>query len=289
MDVVNSICKDSFPPQQKRFRKATDHLNKGEEIHYLDTARNIECEQSNDGDLSKTHGINSKDFMEQTLISDGCRNSQVVLQDCMKTVEDRTDDLFANTSSSQSQSQSLCRKRRRDSVRSIIGTPPGSYPSSTQSSSSDGDECVYPYVFLDQNWLKNMESIPLLALNSAHENTLTQSVDKTESNQTEPHFRFVILGRNRKATLNAFYIPVISGHSHRTSTVCRQDISNMFEFMLLTGRLRLGESYEDIKSVLTSAEEFLTGNELNFVLDIYNHGKGETEIIVSRAYSARSK
>lgn len=154
-------------------------------------------------------------------------------------------------------------------------------------------EKYYPFRILDQTWTDVASDIPFLGLfkPSLHENTLptlcsrglsdvkvVPRADRQGFVDTEGHWRLMIAGLNRRAIINAIFIPQTP---ERREGPSEEPTAGVFLSALATG---VFSNRYPVDTLLNHASEELKGRRTVFVLDVYSHGQDKVEVIINRAY-----
>ena len=168
--------------------------------------------------------------------------------------------------------------------------------SESEASSSDGSEKAekyYPFRILDQTLADVASDIPFLGLSkpSLHEDTLptlcsrglsdvkvVPRADRQGFVETEGHWRLMIAGLNRRAIINAIFIPQTP---ERREGPSEEPTAGIFLSALSTG---VFSNWYPVETLLNHAREELKGRRTVFVLDVYSHGQNKAELIINRAY-----
>lgn len=168
--------------------------------------------------------------------------------------------------------------------------------SDSEASSSDRSkktEKYYPFRILDQTWTDMASDIPFLGLSkpSLHENTLptlcsrgltdvkvVPRADRQGFVDTEGYWRLMIAGLNRRAIINAIFIPQSPERGEGASD---ESENGVFLSALATGAF--SNSYP-VETLLNHASEELKGRRCVFVLDVYSQGQDKVEVVINRAY-----
>ena len=171
-----------------------------------------------------------------------------------------------------------------------------SAPSESEASSSDRSnkaEKYFPFRILDQTLAEAAPDIPFLGLSkpSLHEDTLptlcsrelsdVQVVPRADRQgfvETEGHWRLMIAGLNRRAIINAIFIPQ---GPERGEDPSEEPTAGVFLSALATG---VFPNRYPVDTLLNHASEELKGRRTVFVLDVYSHGQDKVEVIINRAY-----
>ena len=163
----------------------------------------------------------------------------------------------------------------------------------SSSGSSKKAENYYPFRILDQTFTDVAPDIPFLGLSkpSLHEDTLptlcsrglsdikvVPRADRQGFVETEGHWRLMIAGLNRRAIINAIFIPQTTERGEGPS---EEPTAGVFLSALATGVF--SKSYT-VDALLNHASEELKGRRTVFVLDVYSHGQDKVEVIINRAY-----
>lgn len=154
-------------------------------------------------------------------------------------------------------------------------------------------EKYYPFRILDQTWTDVASDIPFLGLSkpSLHEDTLPRLCSRGLSDvkvvpradrqgfvETEGHWRLIIAGPNRRAFINAIFIPQTP---ETQGGAGEEPTAGIFLSALATGTF---SNWYPVDTLLNQASEELKGRRTVFVLDVYSHGQDKVEIIINRAY-----
>ena len=168
--------------------------------------------------------------------------------------------------------------------------------SESEASSSDRskkEEKYYPFRILDKTWTDVASDIPFLGLSkpSLHENTLptlcsrglsdvkvAPTADRQGFVDTEGHWRLMIAGLNRRAIINAIFIPQTP---ERMEGPSEEPTAGVFLSALATG---VFSNRYPVDILLNHASEELKGRRTVFVLDVYSHGQDKVEVVINRAY-----
>lgn len=164
--------------------------------------------------------------------------------------------------------------------------------SSSDKSKKEG-KLYYPFRILDQAWVTVAPDIPFLGLSkpSLHENSLptlcsrgltdvkvVPRADRQGFVNSEGYWRLMIAGLNRRAIINAIFIPQ---SPESTEYVSEEPTNGVFLSALATGAF---PNRYRVETLLNHASEELKGRRSVFVLDVYSHGQDKVEIVVNRAY-----
>lgn len=168
--------------------------------------------------------------------------------------------------------------------------------SESETSSSDRStkgENYYPFRILDQTFTDVAPDIPFLGLSkpSLHEDTLptfcsrgvsdvkvVPKADRQGFVESEGHWRLMIAGLNRRAIINAIFIPQTPNEREGPS---EEPTPGVFLSALATG---VFPNRYPVDTLLNHASEELKGRRTVFVLDVYSHGQDKVEVIINRAY-----
>lgn len=168
--------------------------------------------------------------------------------------------------------------------------------SESETSSSDRSnkaESYYPFRILDQSFTDVGPDIPFLGLSkpSLHEDTLptfcsrgvsdvkvVPKADRQGFVETEGHWRLMIAGLNRRAIINAIFIPQSPEEREGPS---EEPTAGVFLSALATG---VFPNRYSVNTLLNRASEELKGRRTVFVLDVYSHGQDKVEVMINRAY-----
>ena len=168
--------------------------------------------------------------------------------------------------------------------------------SESETSSSDRSnkaENYYPFRILDQSFTDVGPDIPFLGLSkpSLHEDTLptfcsrgvsdikvVPKADRQGFVETEGHWRLMIAGLNRRAIINAIFIPQSPEEREGPS---EEPTAGVFLSALAAG---VFPNRYSVNTLLNHASEELKGRRTVFVLDVYSHGQDKVEVVINRAY-----
>lgn len=171
------------------------------------------------------------------------------------------------------------------------GTSGMSDTDASSSANSSKANKYFPFRILDNSWTQIASDIPFLGLSkpSLHENTLSRlcsrgltdvsvlpTADRQGFVKSEGHWRLMIAGLNRRAIINAIFLPEYS-----TRTEGGSGENGVFLTALATGAFP--NKYR-VETILNYASEELKGRRIVFVLDVYSHGEDKVEIVINRAY-----
>ena len=168
--------------------------------------------------------------------------------------------------------------------------------SERETSSSDRSnkaENYYPFRILDGTFADVAPDIPFLGLSkpSLHEDSLPTFCSRGVSDvkvvpradrqgfvETEGHWRLKIAGLNRRAIINAIFLPQTPEEREGPSD---ESAAGVFLSALATG---VFPNLYPVDTLLNHASEELKGRRTVFVLDVYSHGQDKVEVIINRAY-----
>lgn len=138
------------------------------------------------------------------------------------------------------------------------------------------------------------EDTPVVGLSrpSCHENTFPRlcsrglsdvrvvpTADRQGFVNSEGYWRLMITGLNRRAIINAIFMPQTPEKTEENLEEEPED--GVFLSALATGSF---SRWYPVETILNRANEELRGRRTVFVLDIYNHGEGKVEVVINRGY-----
>lgn len=165
--------------------------------------------------------------------------------------------------------------------------------SETSSSDRSKAENYYPFRILDETFADLAPDIPFLGLSkpSLHEDTLPTLCSRGVSDvkvvpradrqgfvETEGHWRLMIAGLNRRAIINAIFIPQAPEEIEGPGN---EPTAGVFLSALATG---VFPNRYTVDMLLNHASDELKERRTVFVLDVYSHGQDKVEVIINRAF-----
>lgn len=163
----------------------------------------------------------------------------------------------------------------------------------SSSDRSDKAENYYPFRILDETFADLAPDIPFLGLSkpSLHEDTLPTLCSRRVSDvkvvpradrqgfvETEGHWRLMIAGLNRRAIINAIFIPQAPEEIEGPGN---EPTAGVFLSALATG---VFPNRYMVDMLLNHASDELKERRTVFVLDVYSHGQDKVEVIINRAF-----
>ena len=122
------------------------------------------------------------------------------------------------------------------------------------------------------------DSLPTFCSRGVSDVKVVPRADRQGLVETEGHWRLTIAGLNRRAIINAIFIPQTPEEREGPSD---EPAAGVFLSALATG---VFPNRYPVDTLLNYASEELKGRRTVFVLDVYSHGQDKVEVIINRAY-----